>query len=81
MSSVKTHLPACRAAVLVEGVKTRQRGRQHSRSESCPLREEEVLCEGGLPGSMWSGNENAAGDRTVRVLTVEPVSLLLAAGN
>jgi len=81
MSSVKTRLSACRAAVLVEGVKARQRGGQHSRSESRRLREEEVLCEGGIPGSMWSGNGMQRGDRTVRVLTVEPVSLLLAAGD
>ena len=61
MSSVKTRLSACRAAVLVEGVKARQRGGQHSRSESRRLREEEIPFEGGLPGSMWSGNDNAAG--------------------
>ena len=61
MSSVKTRLSACRAAVLVEGVKARQRGGQHSRSESRRLREEEIPFEVGLPGSIWSGNDNTAG--------------------
>jgi hypothetical protein len=45
------------------------------------LAKKELPGEGGLPVAIWSGNDNAGGDRTVFVLTIEPTSLQLAAGN
>ena len=81
MSSVKTSLPACRAAVLVEGVKARQRGGQHSRSEHAAFAKKKFSAKVAFPAPCGPAIKIPRGDRMVRVFTVELVSLLLAAGN
>jgi hypothetical protein len=80
ISSVKASLPAVRS-VLVAEVKHASDEVGIDEMNDTNHTQKKYLREGGLLGSIGQEMIMQRGDRTVQVLTVEPVSLLLAAGN